>query len=320
MLTREKNSVFFRGYFIEVVVRAKCYLLKGLNNPNWLLMSILGRFGFIRNVAVALQKSTSQKQQTINPESVFTNVNVPDAVEHLNKDGLYLGVELSQQSVSKIRDFALSVPCYGNRDAKLGFLYTEKDKAQKEHGHTFLTAQYYNTSLLCSEIRALGNDSRLIEIASRYLKAEPLFTGSRLWWNFAVNDEQPYDSSQTITFFHYDLDDYACVRFFFYLTDVDAESGPHTCVLGSHRKKSLSHVLMPVKRRSDDAIIDFYGSDNIVSITGATGFGFAEDTFCYHKATRPLRRDRLMLQIQFATRNYGLHNDLKDFSLLKNVI
>lgn len=75
-----------------------------------------------------------------------------------------------------------------------------------------------------------------------YLDAEPVFTGSRLWWNFAVNDEKKYDYNKTITFFHYDLDDYACLRFFFYLTDVDSNSGPHVCVRGSQLNKKFAHV------------------------------------------------------------------------------
>ncbi|MEM6839239.1 MAG: hypothetical protein AAF609_20630 [Cyanobacteria bacterium P01_C01_bin.120] len=274
----------------------------------------------IRHAVVFLLGDSSFKEnQSINSASIFTDINVSDAVESLSQDGICLGINLSQRTLDKVFDFALSTTCYGNQNPKLGFSYAEKDKIEQEYGYTFFMAQYYNTSKLCSEIQELSHDSKLLEIASLYLKTKPVFTGSRLWWTFVVNDEQSYDSSQTITFFHYDLDDYACVRFFFYLTDVDSESGPHICVRGSHRNKSISHILMPVKRRSDDAISDFYGLDNIVTVTGSKGFGFAEDTFCYHKATRPFRRDRLMLQIQFATADYRLHNDLKDFSLLETI-
>jgi hypothetical protein len=283
-------------------------------------MSVLGRFTIIRYAIVSLLRSSSSNQeQAISSTSIFTDINISDVVNSLSRDGLYVGINLPQQTSNKLLEFALSTTCYGNLDSRLGFLYPEKDKIEKQYGYTFFAAQYYNTSILCPEIKELSHDPKLLEIASLYLKARPVFTGSRLWWNFVVNDEQPYDSSQTITFFHYDLDDYACVRFFFYLTDVDPESGPHVCVRSSHRNKSISHILMPVKRRSDDAIIDFYGSDKIVAITGSHGLGFAEDTFCYHKANRPLRRDRLMLQIQFATADYGLHNDLKDFSRLENI-
>lgn len=104
------------------------------------------------------------------------------------------------------------------------------------------------------------------------------------------------------------------------MTEVDSNSGPHVCVRGSHLNKHLCHILLPVKRRSDEHVTAYYGAENIITITGDQGFGFVEDTFCYHKATRPVIRDRLMLQIQFATRNYGLQNDLKDPTLLRKII
>lgn len=320
MLKTYKESIYFRGHAVEIYLRIKAYISKGCNNPSWLVMSILGRFTIIRYAVVSLiRRSNFRENQLINSVSVFRDINVPDVVERLNQDGLYLGINLPQQSLNKILDFALSTTCYGNQDSKLGFLYTEKNEIEKKYGYTFFMAEYYNTTILCPEIEKLSHDSQLLEIASLYLRTRPIFTGSRLWWNFVVGNEQSYDFNQTITFFHYDLDDYACVRFFFYLTEVNSESGPHVCVCGSHRNKSLSHILMPVKRRSDDAISNFYGLDKIVTIVGSDGFGFAEDTFCYHKATRPSRCDRLMLQIQFASADYGLHNDLKDFSLLKKI-
>ncbi|MEO0532334.1 MAG: hypothetical protein AAF215_00495 [Cyanobacteria bacterium P01_A01_bin.123] len=320
MSIRYEQSVFFRGYLTEIWLRLWAYFIKGFKNPSWIIMSILGRFTIIRYAVVAfLRSSKSKDHQPKNSLSIFRDINVTEIVNSLNQNGLYLGIQLPQNHLNRIFDFALSTTCYGNQNSRLGFYYSEKGRVEKEHGYTFFMAQYYNTSVLCSEIYELSRDSQLLEIAASYLRAKPIFTGSRLWWTFAVNDEQPYDSNQTITFFHYDLDDYACLRFFFYLTDVDSKSGPHICVRGSHTSKKLSHVLMPVKRRGDDEIRNSYGSDNIVTVIGNKGFGFAEDTFCYHKATRPICRDRLMLQIQFATSDYGLHNDLKDPSLLRQI-
>ena len=276
-------------------------------------MSIAGRFNFLRSITKMFTKQIDiQKYRCQSKSSNFQNVNTVDVVTSLKKQGLYTGIKLPDSILQEILEFAYSTPCYGNLDTQLGFLYSEKERISKDI--TLFTAQYFNTSLLCPAIKKLACDPKLLEITALYFQTEPVFTGSRLWWNFVVNDEQPYDSNKTITFFHYDLDDYACLRFFFYLTDVDSNSGAHVCVRGSHLKKKLSYVLMPVKRRSDEDITAYYGSNTLISISGNQGFGFAEDTFCFHKATRPLNRDRLMLQIQFATNNYGLHNDLKDMS------
>ncbi len=318
MLTKTREVIFFRGFYIEVCSRLNKYYNKTLKNPGWLLMSVFGRFSAIREtIKMMADKPNLQKYYATREHSHFRTLQATDIYHALCKDGLYQNINLSDRILQEIIEFAYSTPCYANLDPRLGFLYSEKEKVQKNT--TLFAAQYFNTSTLCPAIQALSRDPKLLEIAALYFDAEPVFTGSRLWWNFVVDDDQPYDSNKTITFFHYDLDDYACLRFFFYLTDVDKNSGPHICVRGSHRKKRLSYKLLPVKRRSDSNIVTYYGAEKVSHIIGNQGFGFAEDTTCYHKATRPLDQDRLMLQIQFAMNDYGLHNDQKDPSLLANM-
>ncbi|HHP7244372.1 MAG TPA: hypothetical protein ACFE0H_06770 [Elainellaceae cyanobacterium] len=315
IFTNISKALFFRGFYIEIYLRISKYLYKMRKNPNWFLMSIAGRFNFIRFIIKkTAQQPNIQQYKSVSLPSKFSNIDTDTIAKILEKDGLYLGIRLPDRISQEILGFAYSTPCYANLNPQHGFLYSEKEYISQRQ--PLFTAQYFNTSLLCPAIAALGQDPKLLEIAAMYFGAKPIFTGSRLWWNFVVDDKKPYDSNKSITFFHYDLDDYACLRFFFYLTDVDRDSGPHVCVRGSHSNKNLFHTIWPVKRRSDDNISAYYGSENIVPICGNTGFGFAEDTFCYHKATRPLNRDRLMLQIQFAIHDYGLHNDLKDPSLL----
>lgn len=250
--------------------------------------------------------------------SHFQNLDPKKAAKVLKKDALYPGIYLPNFLFKEILDFAYSNPCYGNLDPKLVFLYSEKETFEKK-SNPFFTAQYFNTKQLCPVIQKLASDPKLLEIAARYLGAEPVFTGSRLWWNFVVDDDIPYNSNKTITFFHYDLDDYASLRFFFYLTDVGDEGGGHVMVRGSHIRKNFSHRILPVKRRSDKDIFDYYGQENVTMVSGPAGFGFAEDVFCYHKATRPIQKDRLVLQIQFAVYNYGLHNDSIDPSFLSQI-
>jgi len=318
MSVNGRETIFFRGLYIEILLRIAKYLDKMRKNPKWFLMSVAGRFTLVRSITKKMSRQANLQHLLAQSEdSNFLNLNVMHVADTLKRDGLYLGVTLPDHLLNELLDFAHSTPCYGNLDPELGFLYPDKGTLNQDI--TLFTAQYFNTSLTCPTITTLAKDPKLIEIAARYLDAEPIFTGSRLWWNFAVDDRKPYDPNKTITFFHYDLDDYACLRFFFYLTDVDENSGPHVCVRGSHFNKTLSQILWPVKRRTDENIIACYGADNVISIMGPKGFGFAEDTFCYHRATRPLTRDRLMLQIQFAIHNYGLHHDLKDPALLKTI-
>lgn len=313
--TQKEEAIFFRGFYKELLSRIAAYFRKTIRNPKWFLMSLTGRLKLFRFIAISFAKGIRIQSHREFQFSSFKNLSSKHVAEALKRDGFYPGICLPNILVKEILDFAHSTPCYGNLDPQLGFLYPDKEKYDKEFG-PFFTAQYFNIKQLCPAVQALATDSRLLEIAAHYFGAEPIYTGSRLWWNFVVSDEVPYDSNKTISFFHYDLDDYASLRFFFYLTDVGEEGGAHVVVRGSHRNKSLSHIMSPVKRRSDEQVLAYYGADNVILLSGAAGFGFAEDTFCYHKATRPLSKDRLMLQIQFAVYDYGLHNDVKDPSLL----
>ncbi|MBW4612183.1 MAG: phytanoyl-CoA dioxygenase family protein [Desmonostoc vinosum HA7617-LM4] len=247
----------------------------------------------------------------------FPDVNVDAAVNILKTEGLYLGINLPQDMVKEIVAFAKSTTCYGNRKPSLGFHYHQKQQAQQKSGKKFVVGGYFNTALLCPAIKKLQNDPKLLAIAAKYLEAKPVHQGNLMWWSFA--GEKTHDQqSQAAQFFHYDLDDYRFLKFFFYLTDVNEQSGPHVCVRGSHQKKKLSHLLVR-KRETDQDIIDYYGIESLVNICGKAGSGFAEDPFCFHKGNTPTHQDRLILQIEFARTDYGMQHDLRPTSILKYI-
>lgn len=104
--------------------------------------------------------------------------------------------------------------------------------------------------------------------------------------------------------FHYDLDDYSCLKFMFYLRDVDAHNGPHVCVKGSHTKKKLRRQWSLVRETSDQDIMECYGHEKIVTIYEKAGVGFVEDTFCFHKGVLPVSGDRLILEIKFGLNDF----------------
>jgi hypothetical protein len=125
-------------------------------------------------------------------------------------------------------------------------------------------------------IREIQKDPVLTEIASRYLKRKPNILASRMWWSFPVDrfDKRLLRiASQSL---HFDMNDWSSVKFFFYLTDVSADSGPHVYVRRSHRRKRLrdQFTLFAGKRISE--VIDFYGAGNFATICGPAGFGFTE--------------------------------------------
>lgn len=290
---------------------------KGLTkNPKWLLMRKISRFRLGRAIMYFFTRKSKSSQLTIaGSNSCFTNVNVDEVVNQLKSEGVVLGINLPEHLVKEIVQFAESTVCYANRKSELGFYYHQKEQAQAQSKKQFLVGSYFNTALYCPAINKLQSDPILLEIAAKYLQQKPVHQGSLLWWSFP--GERTYQQlSSNGQLFHYDLDDYRFLKFFFYLTDVDKQSGPHICIRGSHNRKKLSHLILR-KRETDEDIIKYYGSESLITIYGKAGFGFVEDGLCFHKGVAPTHKNRLILQIEFATTDYGMQHDIRDTSVLK---
>ena len=240
---------------------------KGLRkNPKWLLMRKMSRFQTGRTMMKYLTRSSvrSDEFSLINKYSVFTPIDIDEAVIQLKKEGFYLGLQLPKILVEEIIEFAKNNVCYGNRKSQLGFYYDQKAEAQIQSEKDIKVGCYFNTAQLCPAIAELQNDSQLLAIAAKYLEKEPIHQGNQLWWSFA-GESSEWQRRQNAQMFHYDLDDYKFLKFFFYLTDVDNTSGPHICVRASHKHKKFSHVLLR-KREKDKEIIDFLNEINIAVI------------------------------------------------------
>ncbi len=317
MLISELNN--YREKIYSSIYNSIYENYKGLTeNPKWLLMRKIGRFKVAQAIVYFLNRKNKISNLTDNDSnSSFRNINVEQIVTQLKNDGLALNINLPQHLVKEIVEFAQSTVCYGNRKSELGFYLHDKEQAELQTKTQFIVGHYFNTALLCPAIYRLQNDANLLAIAAEYLEREPVHQGSLLWWSFP-GDRTYQQLSSNGQLFHYDLDDYRFIKFFFYLTDVDTKNGPHICVRGSHKNKKLSHLILR-KRETDEDIIKYYGAESLITICGQAGLGFVEDGFCFHKGVTPTCKNRLMLQIEFATTDFGMQHDIRDTSILKSV-
>ena len=186
--------------------------------------------------------------------SLFINLNVDQVVESLSEDGFYAGINLPEQTVSEILDFL-------RIDRKI----TGSNGSKRIHP----MSRYPDDFVSSPVVNQIINDPKLLNIAAQYLKTSPLHVGSRLWWIFS--DVLPYQLERVGQRFHYDIDDYASLRFFFYLTDVNSlQYGAHMLVRGSHRKKKLAHRLLASRFTSDQALVEYYGESNLVPLCGTS--------------------------------------------------
>lgn len=306
---------FLRDLYYEGYETAHAWYRGLTHNRKWLLMRQLSRFTKIRcwiKQSVVKQRLAlcAEPCETAIDQSVFPDVAIDQVVQSIQQDGYFLGLQLPLSIVRSILDFANQQPCLGNRYPDTGFYYAEKAQAEAHYQTAFVTASYFNTALTCPAIVKLGQDPVLRAIAARYLGAEPVLISSRLWWSFPSR-ATVRDRRKSAQMFHYDLDDYGFLKFFFYLTDVDEWAGPHICVRGTHLHKRWSHEWFG-KKFSEAAIERAYGSANVITVCGESGFGFAEDTFCFHRASPPQKHDRLILQLEYALQDYGMERDTID--------
>lgn len=232
-------------------------------------------------------------------------------VADLCRDGFATGLAIPPATVEALLRFAEGQTLYADRDRSLGFDLDRRADAERALGKPILVAQYLNASVACPEIAALGADPLLEAIAAEFLGSVPQLVGSSLWWTFPV-DADDADRSRHAHLFHRDVDDFAFVKFFFYVTDVEPDDGGHVCVRGSHLRTAVpgSQERLRLRRYTDEEVTRHHGAERIVEITGAAGTGFAENTLCLHKGLTPQRSARLLLQFEFALFDHGVMHDV----------
>ncbi|MEM6611705.1 MAG: hypothetical protein AAF652_05515 [Cyanobacteria bacterium P01_C01_bin.72] len=254
-----------------------------------------------------VEHAKEQLSQFKQESSLFKDILSATVVRSIKEQGYYLGLILPDNTIAELLEYAYSADLYidGNKD--FSFKYKDKDLAAVQYERQILIGNYLGVNTECLAMQNLSNDPKLREIAAGYLGKEPVLVRSQMGWTF-IGDKQAYarkgELGSPTVLFHYDLDDYRALKFFFYLTDVDSFSGSHRCIAGSHRKRSVVHYFL--RSQSDQEIANYYGKENMIEICGQTGFGFAEDPFCFHRGSPPTKAPRLMIQLEYALNNYGM--------------
>lgn len=232
MLTTNKNRaqpLFHNGFWLQTKAVIQNYYKRAVKNPKWLLMFIIGRFRIVRSIAAFLTKSSSTYKVE---DSIFTDIDLDRVVKALKQDGCYVGIKLPQSVLQELIAYSQNATCYGDAEYSMGFRYADKAKIEAKYEKQFVRADYFNGMLKCPAIKKIASDPKLLALASRYMGGDAIVSGSRLWWLFV--NETDYDLNKGAYFFHYDLDDYQCLKMFFYITDVSLSDGPHVYVRGSH--------------------------------------------------------------------------------------
>ena len=271
-------------------------------------MAVFARFMVIRSF-VRWQRRRSATLTPSSDRTIVETFDVEDALFNIRQDGFYSGLRLCQQALDELLSFCQTSPCFADGTSDRVYPLGDRGTAEQETIRSCRRAMYRLPLRSSPHLRALAFDRQLLELARHYLGTEPVLSGASVWWSFAgpADGEQQRQAGQA---FHYDIDGFASLAFFFYLTDVSPSNGPHVFVRGTHVKKFWRHTFCIFKRRSDSEINKTYGVERQVLLCGPAGSGFAADIFGFHKGLHPENGDRLIVQIRYASKDYGTTRDL----------
>jgi hypothetical protein len=218
---------------------------------------------------------------------------VKDHVRNLSTDGYtILDHKLSQEQVKTIVEYSEQINCYDNYRSE-----TEPVDPRNAPSETHV-ANYRREDLVkFKPILDIANDPGLLQTVQDFLGAKPTISNVNMWWSFGGRKQ-----AEHAQLFHRDLDDWKFCKLFIYLTDVDAESGPHIYV----RKTSQSPLFRKIRRYSDAEIEKTFGKENVMKFTDSKGAAFMVDTYGFHKGLLPKSKNRLLLQIQYSLHPIGV--------------
>jgi hypothetical protein len=283
----------------RICTKAPVYLTYVRERPAWLLFMIFGRLLPIRRVE-RLLRGAKPSPITVNP-SARIELDHPSAViPSLVQDGVVEGFQLKPEVCAEVLDFARSHPCFERDGARPGFLPGDIAAVNAGREHDVAAAYYFDTVQHCAAIVGLTDDPLLRGIADSYLGKQAKHIRTRLWWSFPGERIRASDlHAAAQDSFHFDLNDWQTLKFFFYITPVTERSGAHKYIRGSHDKRVLRHQFTLVLAHDGHDVIRRYGADNLKSVVGGAGSGFAEDPFIFHTGTKCLDEPRLILELEY---------------------
>jgi hypothetical protein len=172
----------------------------------------------------------------------------------------------------------------------------------------------------CTDLVKLVCEPAIVEAVSACLGCTP--TISRLHTYYSFPGQRGASAA-----FRRNLDDFSCIKLLVYLTDVGPEDGPHQFIPYSHRFESLNQYFRSTGKKTDvrslfaansrnlaTAELESLFTEDIITLTGATGFAFLEDAYGLHRERTPTATARLVfsclytgLPLRFGDENLRKH-------------
>ena len=236
--------------------------------------------------------------------SKFTHQELEIASDHLKREGYVvlknvLSGDLCEQILKASQDIPGSTRIMDGGVGKNLVMKFDRTNPQS------VRFDYDGKDLVANPtLQELIFDESILRFAQDYLGAAPILDLVAMWWHTTFNATPDKEAAQ---WFHFDMDRLKWIKFFFYITDVDSNSGPHTFIARSHKNLGIPYKLRSkgYSRLSDDEVASAYDAKNYIEFTGKRGTLIIEDTRGLHKGKHCISGDRLLFQLEFTTSSFG---------------
>lgn len=272
-----------------------------LHTKFWQSHRILGRFRTWRRTTRVLGRASRPwlaAAQWPATETAFASLSATDVTAGIRDHGYHCGLSLPAHLVAEICRHAEESYCWRTPRDPERFLIRDVRDGRSPLGKPVAVADVDASA--CPATARVAGDAALVEVARHFLGYSPRRVATRLFWSpmSDLSDAERRWSGQTIDY-HYDIEPANALYVYFYLTDVDWDSGAHVVVAGSHNSKPL-RMMFASTRQPERLVLEYYGVDKVVVLGGKAGFGFFEDPACFHKVLPPRHSNRLMLQMRYS--------------------
>jgi hypothetical protein len=233
---------------------------------------------------------------------IDSNKELENVVRDIDENGYHVfDQKLPAEMVESIFKYAQSTPCSYLSVTPGGTAYSQ-DKVLFDESNIISPRYEFNQQqiLECEALQNLIFDSSILSVAQSYLKTRPIMDLIAMWWSAPFHGAAKSEAAQM---YHFDLDRIKFLKFFFYITDVDSETGPHCYVRKSHKR--LPPSLLKEGRLTDDEVEIGFGKENMMELGGKRGTIMAVDTRGLHKGKDLVMGKRLLFQIEFANSMFG---------------
>ncbi|SKA37824.1 hypothetical protein SAMN02745126_05964 [Enhydrobacter aerosaccus] len=224
------------------------------------------------------------------------------------KESSWTKLPMAFQGVPEIKDYLLRLPVhkgphiYANDGIQMPL---EAARAQ------FPIVGYRSDQLL----RAPGlldqlNDPRLIDLIESYMGCVPTLYSVNCWWSFPAEKPELFYSQ----YYHRDTDDWRFLTLFIYLTDVDAQGGPHQIIPGSHSAAGMAALARKnswfrpgdISKTFVNAMGEQFAAEterrfgaHAIELTGPAGTMLLVNTLSLHRGLMPTKSPRLLLWARY---------------------